>query len=669
MIARDTGQIERSGFRSWHRMASPSDAHEGTRAFGKNNAPLSARLFSRAHSREKNSIHVTCRVAVVSRWLIVFAVIILLTAPQFLHAHAGHDAIPEAATQAVGDVAPRFYAVSDAYDAVLTFPKAGETGDPVLYLSTSEKNAPVTGAEIRAEVLLPDVRILDTTTGPEAGTYVLQGLEAETTHTLSVEVMAGDTMDILSFDNVIVEENADDYADQMAAASLAFETIFGLPPYLFYALVAVVGILAVANLLVVIIWIVRLIRGRKKSKTNSGSDLPNRAALLLLLLPVLTSVAYPHAGEDHSGGSLAASATNTSGSAHFVAIETQFQADVRTTLAVETVLPKSLKALGQVTVRPDFEADVTAPAEGKLKPPPGSERILISGATVNKGDVLAVLEQLIPATDKVTLTNEKSQVEAELGQAREEMALATTNAARAESLSKIIATQEVEQARANLKIAQDKVRGLTQRLATLTNSLSGVGPSVRDIPIVSPITGAIVESHATIGEYVSPEKILFDIVNLDEVFVEANIFESDISLIREATTARITLEAFPNMSFDGTLHSMGQQVNPERRTLLARFNVMNFEHLLRGGMFANVDIYTTGSTPVLLVPKDALYYQDGIRQVFIKTTPETYVATPITVVGYRDDMAVIGQGLAAGDRVAVSGMYQIRMSPVIGAGN
>ncbi len=86
-------------------------------------------------------------------------------------------------------------------------------------------------------------------------------------------------------------------------------------------------------------------------------------------------------------------------------------------------------------------------------------------------------------------------------------------------------------------------------------------------------------------------------------------------------------------------------------------------------MFANVDIYTTGSTPVLLVPKDALYYQDGIRQVFIKTTPETYVATPITVVGYRDDMAVIGQGLAAGDRVAVSGMYQIRMSPVIGAGN
>lgn len=599
----------------------------------------------------------------------VFVLTLLLAGGRRVEAHAGHDAIPEAATQAVGDVAPRFYSVSDTLDAVLTFPKSGEAGDPVLYLSTSEKNAPVAGAEIRAEVILPDVRILETTTGPEAGTYELQGLDAITTHTLSVEVMTGDVMDILTFDNVIVEGNINDTSDEIAGGAPAPAAMLGLPPYLFYALLAVVGVLAVANLLVVLIWITRLLRREKKQPPRGDDALPGRAVLLLFLIPALTNLAFPHAGEDHSGASLAASAANTSGSAHFVAIETQFQADVRTTLAVETVLPKSLKALGQVTVRPDFEADVTAPAEGKLKPPPGSERILISGATVNKGDVLAVLEQLIPATDKVTLTNEKSQVEAELGQAREELALATTNAARAESLSKIIATQEVEQARANLKIAQDKVRGLTERLATLTESLSGVGASVRDIPILSPITGSIVESHATIGEYVSPEKILFDIVNLDEVFVEANIFESDISLIREATTARITLEAFPNMSFDGTLHSMGQQVNPEQRTLLARFNVMNPEHLLRGGMFANVDIYTTGSTPVVLVPKDALYYQDGIRQVFKKTTPETYVATPITVLGYRGDMAVIGQGLVAGDRVAVSGMYQIRMSPVIGAGN
>ncbi len=101
MIARDTGQLERSEFRSRHRMASPSDAREGTQALGANNTPLGARL--------------SVRVAVGSRWLAVFALMMLLSAPQFLHAHAGHDAIPEAATQAVGDVAPRFYAVSDAY--------------------------------------------------------------------------------------------------------------------------------------------------------------------------------------------------------------------------------------------------------------------------------------------------------------------------------------------------------------------------------------------------------------------------------------------------------------------------------------------------------------------------------------------------------------------------
>ncbi len=601
-------------------------------------------------------------------WRLSLAMLVFVGA-QKVQAHAGHDAIPEAATQAVGDVAPRFYSRSEALDAVLVFPKAGETGDPILYLTTSGENLPVPGAAVVVEVLLPDSRKLDTTTGTEPGTYIVQNLTADTTHTLSAEVDTGELFDILTFDNVIVEPPIE-VADSGATFPGAPSAIpWGLPAYLFYALLAVVGIVLLANLLVVIIWLTRLARGRRNSPGTSTGDSATLGLLLLLMMSSLANVAFSHAGDDHSGASLGSSGDPVAGASHFVAIQTQFQAGIRTTLTAETVLPKSLKALGQIAIRSDMEADVTPPAEGRLKPPPtGNGRIPIAGTTVTKGQTLVVLEQLIPASDKATLSSERAQVESELAQARRELELASRDASRADSLQNVISRQEADETRAKFTIAQDKVRGLTARLASLTSSLEGEGSTVRDIPIMAPISGIIAESRATLGEYVSPEKILFTIIDLDQVFVDADIFESDISNVREATSATVTLEAYPNQSFEGNLQTLGQKVNPESRTLLGRFSVDNPSHLLRGGMFATVAIHTGGTSAVLVIPKAALFTQDGVKQVFKKVAPETYVATPVVVSDFRNDMAVIGYGLAAGDRVAVSGLYQIRMSPVIGTG-
>ncbi len=84
-------------------------------------------------------------------------------------------------------------------------------------------------------------------------------------------------------------------------------------------------------------------------------------------------------------------------------------------------------------------------------------------------------------------------------------------------------------------------------------------------------------------------------------------------------------------------------------------------------MFATVEIESGESRPVLTVPKSAVFVQDGIRQVFKKLAPETYAAAPVSVGGYRDDSAIISSGLAKGDRVAIAGLYQIRMSPVVGS--
>lgn len=573
--------------------------------------------------------------------------------------HAGHDAIPEAATATVGPVAPRFYGVSDNFEGVLVFPGAGEVGDPTLYLTRTDTSEAVADATIAAEVITPQEKHLEVTSGTAAGTYLLHGIDAKTTATISTNVSAGDVTDILSFDNVIVEKQT---AAQASAAATTAAATSSIPSYLIVAMMAAALVLMIANVAVLMAWFSRNRRsGPGNGKNKSGTF------LLIFMLAMAGAKLRAHAGEDHSGATLAGSAQGSSGAKHFVSIETQFQADILTTRVIERPLAKSFRALGQVEVRPDYEADVTPPAEGKLMPSGGEDGAMpVPGTTVTKNQVLLVLEQIIPATEKITLTNERTQVEAELAQAREELTRSTGEKQRAEAVAQVIAAKEVDKARADFKIAQDKVVGLEKRLATLTSALSGSGPNVRDIPVKSPISGVITQSHATNGEYVSTDKKLFHIVNLDELFVEADIFESDVAALRNVKTAHITVEAYPENAFHGTLQGFGQEVDPQRRTLRALFNVTNPEHLLRAGMFANVDIESGDEKPALLIPKSALFLENGVRQAFKKTAPETFVSVPVELNGYREDMAIVGRGLKSGDRIAVGGLYQIRMAPIVG---
>lgn len=623
------------------------------------NRPVNIQVRSELNARPRQAIGHRGLALVLCATVLLFPLLI----PNRLAAHAGHDDVPEAAMAVIEDVPPRFYTHTDHFDAVLVFPSPKE--DAVLYLTTEGEGIPVASAEIMSEVIVPEMRKLEVLPGEIVGSYEIKGLSPDTTHTVSVEVMAGDTMDFLTFDSVILTSPTATAADD-SPQDLVAATVAGLPRYLVTALVAVVILAALANLLAVAIWVTRLVKSRGRVRNQNIS----RVLVLLSLSTLATLRLSAHAGDDHAGGDLAVSAVRTSGTAHFVAIQTQLQSEVRTTRVVESTLPLSFSTLGRVVARPDKEADVTPPAEGKLKLPPGENlRIPISGDTVEKGDVLAVLEPTIPAADLASLGSERSQVESELGEARQQLSLATSNAQRAERLTNVIAASEIEEAQTALGVARKRVEGLGNRLAGLNASLAGQDSTGRDIPIVAPISGTIMDSHATMGEFVQTDKKLFDIIDLSDVFVEAEIFEADIASIREATTAHITLEAYPGRVFVGQLQSLGQQVDPEKRTLRALFAVENPDEALRLGMFINVEIQTPGTEPVLMVPKAAVSIQDGVRIVYKKIYPETFVATPVHVTSFRSDMAVVGAGLAPGDRVAIKGLYQVRMSPVVGRGN
>lgn len=597
-----------------------------------------------------------------------------LAAPVRLPAHAGHDHAPEAPVETVGEVAPRFYGQSDGVEAVLVFPEEG----PRVFLLSRSTNEPVEGASVSAEVLSGAEAKVAVAPGGHPGAYLLNGLGApQTTTSLMLEISRDDLLEIVSIDNIAVPEDASVAEGKSAVAPAMTDLLFGLPRYLVVGLIAINVLVAMVFLAMAFYWVVRLVKGPEaadgEGEANRRRELEKSALLLLAVAGLALSFprsAPAHAGEDHSGAALAASAALTSGTRHFVPVQTQVEGDIRTTRVREMVLPRAFRALGRVEIRSDHRAVVTPPVEGRLVVgSSGQEKrhLPVEGEFVRKGQTLLVVEQILPAAEKVTLTTERAQLEAELRQAEQELNLASQNKERAERLASVIAGRELQETRAQYEIARDRVAGLKRRIETLASALSGTGPSVREVPVIAPISGSISQAHATVGEYVTRDKSLFTIVSLDEVFVGADVFESDLSALQGATRARVTLEAYPDEAFEGTLHAISQEVNPETRAVHVLFSVKNPDQKLRGGAFVNVAIESDERRPVLVVPKDAVLSQDGVRRVLRKVTPEVFAADPVIVSEFREDVAVIERGLKKDDRIAVTGLYQIRMSPTLGA--
>jgi len=138
---------------------------------------------------------------------ILLATLALL--PAGAAAHAGHDHAPEAPAETVGEVPPRFYAQTDALEAVLVYSDTGGKTEPTVYLLSKETNRPVEEARVTAEFLSGGEGRIGVTPGETPGSYRLEGLgDVRTTLSLMLEIEKGDLLEIVSVDNVILPEES-----------------------------------------------------------------------------------------------------------------------------------------------------------------------------------------------------------------------------------------------------------------------------------------------------------------------------------------------------------------------------------------------------------------------------------------------------------------------------
>jgi len=177
--------------------------------------------------------------------------------------------------------------------------------------------------------------------------------------------------------------------------------------------------------------------------------------------------------------------------------------------------------------------------------------------------------------------------------------------------------------------------------------------------VSSPADGIVAELGTREGMTVTSGALLFRINGLDTVWVNAELPESQVSLVRPGNAVEARAPALPGIVFSGRVSALLPEINAATRTLKARVELANPGRRLVPGMFATINFTPATRREALLVPTEAVI-QTGKRSVVIVAQDDGRFA-PVNVetgieAGGRTE---IRKGLAAGQKVVVSGQFLI----------
>jgi cobalt-zinc-cadmium efflux system membrane fusion protein len=169
--------------------------------------------------------------------------------------------------------------------------------------------------------------------------------------------------------------------------------------------------------------------------------------------------------------------------------------------------------------------------------------------------------------------------------------------------------------------------------------------------VKAPISGFIVEKKANAGNFIRPDNAenLFTISDLKDVWVWANVFETDIARIHEGYTALVKTVAYPDKIFRGRVDKVSEVLNPDNKVMRIRINLPNEGLLLKPEMFTNVSIENTEQSKAVTIPADAMVFEGGKNYVVLFKDTCNLQLVEVLVIKTENNRAFLSHGLNAGD--------------------
>ncbi len=310
---------------------------------------------------------------------------------------------------------------------------------------------------------------------------------------------------------------------------------------------------------------------------------------------------------------------------------------VRTGVVVEAPLTRSFRAVGRVTYDESKLTDVTLKVGGFIT----KLSVSRTGQRVKAGQTLFTLysPELFSAEQDFLLASQTASVATAPGAA----------SGRVDMLSRA-ARLRLEL----LGLGDGEIAALVER-----------GTPAESIAFPSPASGFVIEKDVVQGAAVQAGMRLYRIAALDEVWVEAEVYEADLAHVHVGQAATVTLDYLPDRSYDATVSYLYPFLDAASRTGKVRVELANKQLELRPGMYASVRL-ASEAAPRLQVPAGAVVYTGPRRLVFVDLGGGRFRPQEIRVGAEADGMYEVLDGLEAGDRVATSGVFLIAAEARLG---
>lgn len=188
--------------------------------------------------------------------------------------------------------------------------------------------------------------------------------------------------------------------------------------------------------------------------------------------------------------------------------------------------------------------------------------------------------------------------------------------------------------------------------------LEQTGVTRKALTIASPANGFVLTKNAIEGARIAAGEPMFEIADLDRVWVFADVYESELAFARLGAPATITLSYLPGRTFNGKVTFVTPTVDPMTRTAKVRIEVDNRDHALKPDMFADV-VIEEPTRSVTVVP-DSSVISTGTRSVlFVVKDGGTFEPREVETGTKSDRYIEIRSGVEPGEKVATQANFLI----------
>ncbi|MGP8305926.1 efflux RND transporter periplasmic adaptor subunit [Vibrio sp. YIC-376] len=209
------------------------------------------------------------------------------------------------------------------------------------------------------------------------------------------------------------------------------------------------------------------------------------------------------------------------------------------------------------------------------------------------------------------------------------------------------------------------VKGATERLVTLgvdrsqINAITQRGKASQTIAIKAPEDGIIASLNVREGGYLSPAQAVISAGPLENVWVDAEVFERQAHWMKAGSNATMTLDAIPGKTWQGSVDYVYPILDPKTRTLRVRLKFPNPNGELKPNMFANIALQPVSDDTVLTIPKSSVIRSGGMTRVVLAEGDGKYRSTRIKVGREADDRTEVLEGLTQDDRIVTSAHFML----------